>query len=308
MLFAGVDGGGSKTEAVLVDEKGEEVNAARSGPSNYLRVGLEHAVTNVGHALDAALAGVGAGLADLGYVYCGIAGTAHFRHRRAIQEALSEQLRKLPVEVTTDARIALEGAIGEAPGAIVISGTGSAAYALDVDGREALAGGWGPLLGDEGSGYWIAKMGLTAVVRADDGRGPATLISEELCEEHGICQPGDLKYFIYATDTRPADIAKMNQIVSSAADRDDEIAISILRQAGEELALAVEATLRSLSLTDTAVPVAGVGGAFSHGIHLRAAFEEFLEEVVPKAEVIPARDRPSVGAARLAMEQHRKHS
>lgn len=308
MFFAGIDGGGTKTEAVLLDETGTEVNAARSGASNYLRVGLRTAVRNVRHSLETVVSGAGAELDDLGFVLCGIAGTAHFRHRRRLHEALRAALPDLELEVTTDARIALEGAVGEPPGAIVISGTGSAAYALDEGGREALAGGWGPVLGDEGSGYWIAREGLTAVVKADDGRGPATLIAEELCEEYQICQAGDLKYFVYSRDTRPGDMAKMNQIVSKAAERGDQIALGILESAGRELGHATAAAVRTLGLDERRIPVAGVGGAFHHGPHLQRAFKDYLGAELPLAEVVPAKNRPAVGAGLLAMARHRKLS
>ncbi len=303
--YIGVDGGASKTAAVVIDQNGDAHGRGLAGGSNHLRVGIEEATRNVEHAVNKALVEAGVAIRDVEYAYCGIAGSDHPVHRQRVVDALRIFFPRGNFIVDTDARIALTGAVGFGTGVVIISGTGSVAFGRNTSGDEARAGGWGPTLGDEGSGFWIAREGLSAVVRAHDGRGFATKITDLLCNEYGMCDADDLPRFVYATTTHADDIARYGKLVIEAAAQDDDVARDILNRGGSELAECVLAVARKLHMTDTEFPVAYVGGAFHAGEPLLSPVRLRLNRDVPGAVLQPPKHTPVDGAAMMAIEAAR---
>lgn len=299
--FVGVDGGASKTAALVVDEHGEKLGAGLAGPSNHLRVGIGEATRNVERAVNGALIEAGIALRDVEYAYCGIAGSDHPAHRQKMIEAVQVFFPRGNFIVDTDARIALTGAVGFGAGVVIISGTGSVAFGRNPDGQETRAGGWGPILGDEGSGFWIAREGLSAIVRAHDGRGFATTMTNLLCLEYGMCEPDDLPQFVYAATTHVDDIARYGKLVIEAAQDGDDVAREILNRGGSELAECVVAIARKLHMTDSDFPVAYVGGAFHAGDLLLSPMRLRLQRDCPGAILQPPQHTPVEGAAQMAM-------
>lgn len=301
-LFAGVDGGGSKTEIVLVDGDLRPLATVQTGPSNFLRVGLEASLKNIADGLAAVVDQAGASMSSVRMIYCGIAGTAHPKHRDELRAALTTALGTTLLRVETDARIALTGALGGRPGGIVISGTGSVAFARTATGREAIAGGWGPIMGDEGSGYWIARQGMASIVRSFDGRGPKTTMSKWLCDDFDICTAPDLKLFVYAPDATPAKISRLNRVVTEAAEHGDVPAQTILRKAGNELASCGRAALQKVDLAGGPASLSWAGGAFLSGRFLLDSFREWCAEMMPNVDLVDPEGSPAFGAARLARD------
>ncbi|HYC93957.1 MAG TPA: BadF/BadG/BcrA/BcrD ATPase family protein [Thermoanaerobaculia bacterium] len=299
--FIGVDGGASKTAATVVDEQGKQLGSGLAGASNHLRVGIEEATRNVERAVNMALVEAGIAIKDVEYAYCGIAGSDHPIHREKVIEALRVFFPRGNFIVDTDARIALTGAVGFEAGIVVISGTGSVAFGRNSMGAEGRAGGWGPTLGDEGSGFWIAREGLSAIVRAHDGRGYATRMTDLLCNEYEMCRPEDLPHFVYATETHVDDIARYGKLVIESAEAGDDVARDILARGGAELAECVLAIARKLHMTDTEFPVAYVGGAFHAGELLLSPMRLRLNRDAPGATLIQPRHSPVEGAAMMAM-------
>ncbi len=299
--FIGVDGGASKTAAIVVDETGKRLGSGLAGASNHLRVGIEVATRNVERAVNTALVEAGIAIKDVEYAYCGIAGSDHPMHRAKVIEALQVFFPRGNFIVDTDARIALTGAVGFGAGIVVISGTGSVAFGRNAAGEESRAGGWGPTLGDEGSGFWIAREGLSAIVRAHDGRGFATHMTDLLCAEYELCSPDDLPRFVYATTTHVDDIARYGKLVIEAAQAGDDIARDILARAGSELAECVLAIARKLHMADADFPVAYVGGAFHAGDLLLNPMRLRLQRDAPGATLQSPSHAPVEGAAMMAM-------
>jgi N-acetylglucosamine kinase len=300
-FFLGVDGGGSKTAALVTDGSGAELGRGLAGPSNPLRVGIEVAARNVERAVNAALVDAGIAIRQIEFAYCGIAGADHPEHRQAVVESLAVFFPHGNFTVDNDARIALTGAIGFDAGIVVISGTGSVAFGRNTGGLEARAGGWGPTLGDEGSGYSIARAGLSAIVRAYDGRGAATHMTALLCEEYKMCDPNDLPRFVYDAQTHADDIARYGRMVIHAAQAGDTIAAAILADAGRELGRCALAVGRRLDMLSTNFRIAYVGGAFNAGELLLATMRETVNAAAPDAVLAAPLRSPVEGAAMLAM-------
>ena len=299
--FLGVDGGGSKTAALLTDENSEPLGRGIAAGSNHLRVGIEMATRNIERAVNIALVEAGVPHRQIEYAYCGIAGSDHPEHHDRVVESLGVFFPRGNFIVDTDARIALTGAVGFAAGVVIIAGTGSVAFGRDAAGKEGRAGGWGPTLGDEGSGYAIAREGLAAIVRAHDGRGEPTKMTDLLCHEYGMCNPVDLPRFVYAASTHADDIARYGKLVVEAAQAGDGVARDILDDAGRELGECVLAVVRKLDLQNEEFPVAYVGGAFRAGDLLLEPLRRTIQAEAPRANIIPPRHSPVEGAAQMAI-------
>lgn len=299
--YIGVDGGGSKTAALVIDENGQALGRGQAGASNHLRVGIDAATRNVERAVNIALVEAGIAIRQVDYAYCGIAGADHPAHRQRVIDALNIFFPRGNFIVDNDARIALTGAVGFSSGIVIISGTGSVAFGRNEEGQEARAGGWGPTLGDEGSGYAIGREGLSAIVRAHDGRGRKTKMTELLCYDYDMCTPEDLPRFVYASTTHADDIARYGKLVIEAARTGDEVAGEILERAGTELGECVLAVARRLRLTDREFPVAYVGGAFHAGDLLLDPMRRVLGQQAPGADLIQPKNTPVEGAAMMAI-------
>src|SRR2546430_11662821 len=196
-LVAGVDGGGTRTRAVVVNGArimGEGV----AGPSNPLRVGIANGATAIREAVDKACAAALIHRDDLVAAGIGLAGVRRKDIRARMREVLIETLGIKNIELVTDGDIALYGATDGAPGIVVISGTGSICSGVNRQGKHVFAGGWGPVAGDEGSGSWIARRALQSVAHATDERGPQTALTQAACEYFQGAAPDDLATPIYA--------------------------------------------------------------------------------------------------------------
>ncbi len=303
--FLGVDGGASKTASLLTDEAGQALGSGIAGGSNHLRVGIDVATRNIERSVNTALVEAGVAIRQVEYAYCGIAGSDHPEHHDRVLEALRVFFPRGNFIVDTDARIALTGAIGFGAGIVIISGTGSVAFGRNESGEEARAGGWGPTLGDEGSGYAIARQGLSAIVRAYDGRGEPTLMTNLLCDQYGMCNPVDLPRFVYAATTHADDIARYGKLVIEAARQNDGVAKDILDDAGRELGECVLAVARHLALTDHEFPVAYVGGAFHAGELLLEPMHRTIAAEAPHMKLMTPLHTPVEGAAQMAIRAWR---
>lgn len=304
-FWIGVDGGGTRTRAVVAGEDLVPIGRGASGPSNAATRPLPLVVETILEAVDdaAAAAGVSAGRAEC--VGVGLAGVESAGLGGPLTAALEEHVGAGRVFVTTDARIALAGASPgdpDGPGVVLIAGTGAIAYGRGPDGTEARAGGWGPLLGDEGSGYAIARQGLAAVVRDLDGRGPQTAIRKLLFEsERGVHTLEQLLAKVYRSEGGAGDVAAYFPVVLKAAKGGDDEARRILGEAGKELALAALTVIRKLHLEAESFPVSTVGGVFAAGDLLLGPLAAALHDVAPGARVGPPAYPPEVGAIRLAI-------
>ncbi|HEX8424246.1 MAG TPA: BadF/BadG/BcrA/BcrD ATPase family protein, partial [Pyrinomonadaceae bacterium] len=247
LIVLGVDGGGTKTQAIITDEDGHTLGEGRAGPSNPLRVGVSNAAAAVREAVDRACAAAGVRRTDIASAEVGLAGV----RRADLKERMTDALRLLginSIEVVTDADIALYGATNGKPGLVLIAGTGSICCGKNARRKHVCAGGWGPLAGDEGSGSWIARRALQAVAQATDGRAAATSLDEAACRYFNVAKPEDLSLAIYAasmTNERIAGFAR--HVIASAADERDAVASKIIAEAGRELASLAGSVIQKLN-------------------------------------------------------------
>ncbi len=199
-------------------------------------------------------------------------------------------------------RLALYAVTFGRPGVVVRAGTGAIAYGLNGQGEQAQCGGWGTLLGNEGSGYWLACRALNACCRAHDGVEPPTLLETLLLKHLEMTDLGQLQRAVLSETLNASEITNMAEIVSRAAAQGDKTARKILREAGKELALSAQAVLRKLNMEQEPVVVGTVGGVFRAGRAVLRTFREMVKQVAPNATIAPARVSLAVGAALIALE------
>jgi glucosamine kinase len=297
-IVVGVDGGGSKTDVIVADERGKEL-ATLTGDASAVRPGEALSSADVISQLvrDALTM---AEITDRSRVLvAGIAGVGREKERKALLRALKGEGIAEEVQVVADAEIALVDAFPEGPGILLVSGTGSVAFGRSPAGAFRRCGGWGPVCGDEGSGAWIGRRALSIVTSSHDEREPETrlvgavLTALELEDVDGLVG--------WAAAATPKDLAALaTHVVTLAADRDLR-ANSICTLAAEELVIHVRTLARQLFTDERAdIPVALAGGMLQRGSFLRRLVEHRLKSAVPGShlhaeDVVPARGAVKMG-------------
>jgi len=307
----GVDGGGSKTTAVLADGTGRVIGAGQAGASNCQTVGLQQACSSIDTAIRAAIedasANFGIDPADLEgrlVIVLGLAGADRSRDKTRLNSAL---LAKLPLRprqllIENDARIALAGATGNRPGIILIAGTGSIALGMDHGGRQIRVGGWGPILGDEGSGYSIGKSALIAILWEYDGRGKPTSLTKRLLIHLGIANPEELIPLVHQGPLSRPEIAKLAEIVLEEAAGGDTISQGLVTDAAEQLVGIIGALMARLGWEDKPTTISGTGGLLRPGNLVWQTVTKVLTRSYPQTQLAPPLLPPELGAILLGKE------
>ncbi len=297
----GVDGGGTSTRAVVMDEGCNVLGEGAAGPSNPLRVGVANAAAAIREAIDRACVAAQVRRPDIMAAEVGLAGARRKELRARMEDALRD-LELGEVEVVSDADIALFGATDGEPGLVVIAGTGSVCCGINARGKRACAGGWGPIVGDEGGGAWVARRALKAIAYAADGRGPETSLTAAARSYFHVTSADDLSTAIYAPTMSNERIAGFGKAVIEAAKAKDQVAREIMAEAGTELGTAAVAVIRNLKMGRERFQVAYVGGVFGAGDLVLEPLCAEVHRVAPKAYLAPPRHPPAVAAARMARE------
>ena len=294
-VFAGIDAGGSHSEVVIVDRGGRILARVRGGPA-ALR---PDSAVEVAGAIAVTLGRAGAEISIRRFevLVVAAAGAGRAAERAALTQALEETRVAERVEVIGDGEAALESAFGSQPGMIVISGTGSIAYARDASGTVYRTGGLGWQLGDEGSGYALARDALGAAGRAADGRGPATALTELVQRATGAKDINDLVR--WAQTASRADVAKLAQATGEAALQGDAVARELVDKAANDLCTHVIALLRR---TDPHSPteLALAGGLLEAQSPVRNALVTLISRAAPRLKVVSATVDSALGAATIA--------
>lgn len=292
-LFLGVDGGQSRTTTLIADATGRVLGKGVAGPCNHVGgpEGREKFLRAIEDSLTAACHA--AGLKREGARF--LAACLGFSGGPADKEAiLARILAAERMVVTTDAVIALSGALAGAPGIITIAGTGSIAYGRNGEGQTARAGGWGYIFGDEGGGFDLTRQALRAALRMEEGWGPPTALRALLLEAAGASNANTLLHAFYTRDYPRPRIASFSKLVDQAAIAGDAVAREILGQAAQHLASYTAAVRRQLFAPSSAVTVAYIGGVFRSALLLERF--RLLAELEPGVQVRPPQYGPAAGA------------
>lgn len=299
----GIDGGGTKTQALIADEEGHVHGLGIGGPSNYDDVGAEKAKAGIAEAVQMARGQAPLPDARFASVFLGMAGVVSEKDR-AVIHALARELSLAAdenIDVDHDCRIALAGGLSGRPGIVLIAGTGSSCYGRNAAGESWIAGGWGHLISDEGSSYWLGIQAMRCAAASADGRLHSVL--KELVQDHfQLKEMKDLMHHIYAIGMSRSEIASLAPLVIQAAHQRDEVALDLLRQGACDLAEMVGTVADKLQFTGGSCELALVGGLFNAGDTVLTPLCVAIQERLPDCRILFAELSPASGAALLALK------
>lgn len=298
-FFAGVDGGGTHTRVLVIDESGAEV-AHADGPGSAIAPGAAgRSATVIRECVQRACESLAGPLRS---VCVGVAGAGRDEERDALQAALEDDRLAATIIVGTDAEIAIEDAFGAGPGILLTAGTGSIAYGKGPTGVLARCGGWGPVIGDEGSGAWIGRRALGIVAASEDGREPETTLGGAILSALELESVDRL--VAWASAATPSELGRLAPVVLEVAATGDLRANSLVTLAVEELSLHVRTLARRLFADERAAfRLALHGGLLAPRSLLRRRLEQRLKSSAPGATIIADAVVPARGAARIAMRE-----
>lgn len=295
----GVDGGATKTLAAVLDLHTHALHVAHGGPSNEDAVGTRAAVGALLATADAAIANAGITRKDLAAAVLAVAGTntdAIAAHVRAHTDAWI---------VVNDVVGAWATATGAGPGLAAISGTGSNVFGVGADGRSWRAGGWGHLLGDEGSGYWLGVQSIKAALRDRDASGPRTALSDAAPAFFGVPSVEALASLVYSKPMTKSDIAAFAIETAKLAEAGDAVACELYERGAIELCAQIDAVIRMTGLAEQSAggapfPVGLIGSAFKAGPVFVEPLTRVVHEQAPTARVALVETAPAAGSLLLA--------
>jgi glucosamine kinase len=294
----GFDGGGTKTDCVILDAEGNSAGEGQGGPSNPLRSGYDVAFRSLGEAAAEAIKRSRLHTGDITSVCAGVAGAGQRNVVRRTMIFLTREFPRATAYVTTDHEIALEAAVGAGPGVVLIAGTGSAAYGRNSAGKTARSGGYGPWIGDEGSAFEIGRRAVAAVARSRDLDAPVTLLAEMI---PAALECPDWDDLVQRIMKNPDDVfPKLFSVVADAANAEDSAAKEILFAAAIGLGNLAMIAVRRLKMNDEEFPLVKCGGVFGHSKMLDALLDSVLTSGAPRAQISRLEISPAVGAARIA--------
>lgn len=306
-VVAGVDAGATHTRAWLANERGDILGKGEAGPGNPHASTTENARREIILALQRACAEARVECRMIGAVCLGIAGVA----RRDEQDDWIEwaRARIAPyVHLSHDGELVIAAGCPDNWGIALIAGTGSSAWGKTSNGRTARAGGWGWLMGDEGSSYDLARQALRAVTQAADGRGEPTQLLEAILAFWNLREPSDLIARVYRSGLKNADIAALAMVVVHQANAGDAVAQRLVTEAANALVEMLYAVARNLRLTSQPIPLALTGGLLLNAASLRAEMLRTANARGLMLQPVTLVHDPVRGAVRLALDVLRRES
>jgi N-acetylglucosamine kinase len=293
----GFDGGGTKTDCVLMDETGAILARSRSGASNPTSFGVAASLASLSGAARDALRAAERSEQDVAYVVAGVSGAGEPSMRRALQTGLQPRFPNATILITSDLVLSL-GATGEIPSVVVIAGTGSAVLGRTAPLEMARAGGFGPVIGDPGSAYDIGRRAVTVLFQKH-------LNSEAFPLGAKILESFQWKFnelFDQVQAQPGAVFPKIFPVVASTAENGDIAARTLLSSAAQDLRDQAREVIEKLKLRDANFFLAKTGGVFDGSAFLGVQFDSLIRETAPKVRIGPLPRSIAEAAAELGRE------
>jgi N-acetylglucosamine kinase-like BadF-type ATPase len=304
----GIDGGGTKTAAMIADRKGNVLAQHVAGPSHFQIMGVEKAARVIVSLVRECCVSVGCSPKDIHATMIGLAGAGRADDKKRMVDGLrrlisSKKITLRKVRIESDARIALEGAFKGGMGIILIAGTGSIGFGKDERGNIHRVGGWGRILGDEGSGFFIGKQALTLVCRHLDGRSAPTLLTAMVAKKFGLKTSADIISAVYKNDLNIAAIAPL---VFEAVEEGDAAASEIIQLSSFELAEHVRVLVTKIQngkeeTVRRKIPLSFIGGLVAEETPLTRVLRRQISNSFPNVDIVAPSAPPVYGAVLMAL-------
>ena len=297
-IHTGIDGGSTKTLSISADEKGNIIGVSEKGPSNYHVIGIDNTIRNINESIKKSIKNINKRYSDV--VTLGLAGMDTKYDFELFKKTAVPKILGKKVFIRHDAEIALVGATKGKPGVIIIAGTGSVAGGRNSKGDYKRCGGWGYIVGDEGSAYYLGRRAITAILWAYDRRGENTLLREKIFRALKIKSEEEIIRKIYVEKMTVKEIAKLAPLVTETAKEGDKVARDIIEDAAYNLALHAIALIKELKLyEEKIINIATVGGVFRAGEIILDPFKKYLKRNY-KVKIIRPAFPPAAGALILS--------
>ncbi|MDZ7331840.1 MAG: hypothetical protein ONB13_02295 [candidate division KSB1 bacterium] len=299
----GVDGGGTKTNFVLIDSLGNIIASAKGESTNYQVVGGKKLREELLKGFDSLIKQSNLPANKIDHIFLGLAGAGRDSDRKEIVALFHDTEFNKKVIVDSDAMAALAGAFATGPGIIIISGTGAICFGKNSQGKIVRSGGWGYLLGDEGSGYFIGREAIVAALKDFDGRGEKTSLKDKLTTHFRLNSIDQIIPQIYQNRIDRVAIADLAPIVFAEAKNGDAVAAEIIRRTGKELGLLAKAVAQRLNFEGDEIRVALIGSIFKQRDMVIHEIAKELYEISWNVEISDPMFPPEYGAALLAIQK-----
>ena len=313
VIVAGVDGGGTRTRVSLAEVDGTFLGFGDAGSGNYHDVGQRAFADNLNVAMVNAGKQAGLNLRDhairrVDAIFLGLGSVVTPADREEIRTIVAAApwapIGAEAIEVDHDLRIAHAGCLGGEPGIVLIAGTGSSCYGRDAAGRTWKTGGWGPLLDDLGSGHWLGRQAMIAVIRQTDGRGEKTSLTPAVLAALGLTDPNEILRRVEMQGMTRTEIASLARVVLAESAEGDRVAREIVQRGVSELAALVATTARCLEMgsAEQTFLVAATGGLVESSEYLEP-LRQAISNQSPHARFVDNQASPVEGALLLAIHR-----
>ncbi|MBI5929793.1 MAG: hypothetical protein HY862_10820 [Chloroflexi bacterium] len=293
----GIDGGGTNLRVIVVRPDLTVVGRADAGTANPNVIGHDTSAALLQQTIRKAVTHAGLEFDQIDAVGIGVAGAPREFASEWLRQAVLGILPESLIVPSSDHEIALVGALGKREGVLILAGTGSVGYGINAAGESALVGGWGYLLGDEGSGYSLGMEALRALMKEWDGRLPETSLTEPILTAIGAQDIWGIVTWLYGDVVRTPEIAKLSPIVLEHAIKGDQVAQKIVERGVEGLAEHVETIKRRLGMDKSEIAFAG-GLLTSDNLLSRTLCQRLGLSDIPQPRYTPV-----IGAALLALQR-----
>lgn len=303
-LYVGFDAGGTRTRALVADVNGRFVSYGCGGPGNLHNLDKQALEQNYRDAYRAALKGITAE-GRLNAAFVGAAGVKAEGDRSAVIEIVARalDLETAAVDVRNDSESALAGGMTGKPGIVLIVGTGSHAFGRSEDGATAYCGGWGCLLDDIGSGYWLGLQGLRITAQVVDGREPPSAIADAIIKKLKLDHPFDLLPRVYTDGMGVSEIASLAPTILECAENGDRRALALLEEGVQGLAALIAGAGRAIGADRNPLPVVFAGGLAESKIRYSAMLREAVLALDCVSSIHEPELPPVCGSLLLAMQK-----
>lgn len=300
--YIGIDGGGTKTNCIICDENLNIIHRTYSGPSNFLVIGTEKVSETILNLVTDSCKAADISINKVKTVLLGTTGAGRQSDATKLEDAFSNYIEQINIKipnfkVVSDARIALEGAFSGNPGSILIAGTGSIMFGKDVNGKIHRVGGFGRLIGDEGSGLTLGRKGLNIASKYFDGRGKTSSIVDRIKSEFNINNESELIVKVYSEELKIQDVAPL---VIKEAENGDEACLNVIEEESNELLLHIAAM--SKKLNDESMKIVFIGGTITSENAYSKMLRDKLNLYLPKIYIQQADYPPEMGAVIMAKQ------
>jgi N-acetylglucosamine kinase-like BadF-type ATPase len=299
----GIDGGGTKTALKLADENGKIVLTMEGGPCNINSMGKESVAKMLKELVSTALHKAELTMEQIKVLCIGTAGVDRPSDKAIMEEIIRGTSFNNKAIITNDAVTALYGGVGGSEGVILISGTGSICYGRNSMGDTRRAGGWGHIIGDEGSGYYIGINAINRIAKGHDGIEERTVMTDLILQHLKLENAFGLIEYVYRSGAGKSEIASLAKLVDEAYKLGDSLAEEILLKAAFELFLLGKAVIDNLKLNNKKTTLAVNGSVIEKNQCVSSEFRRLMKKNYPLVEVAGMKNDAAYGAVLMAIDE-----